>query len=413
MTRTEDRLRQAFTDGARTVRPETVRPLSLPKPRRRSSWAVPAMSAVAVALSVALIVMITGRQQPHVAAGEGGPAFIVATTGFGQSPKGMSRIEVRDSTTMKVYDTKAASRGSTFQYVTAAQDNRTYFVMEVPLRQTACNALRIYRMHVADTGRITSFDALGTLIQGGTMRPEVMPGGLAVSPDGRKIAYAVIPCGTPADRLFYKIGVVDLRTGAQREWTDPQESVISSLSWTADDRKVAFVRREPTHEPDDGDHMLTKNGAVMLLDTDSNGSSLLSSRTLVRRSARLTNIWAATISRDGNTISVVGEYAPLNGAITLCEIAVADGRLLRTPYHETFDGQDMPPVPNSPGLVTLRIDPSGRHVLFYDSGESDPAAFGRIDDGRFRTLQEINGDNGVSEPIEADADAFDPNDLAW
>ncbi|GAA4610056.1 hypothetical protein GCM10023195_41000 [Actinoallomurus liliacearum] len=403
MTRTEDRLRQAFTEGARTVRPETVRPLSLPRSRRRFPWAVPAMSAVAVAFSVALVVMVSGRSQPDAAAGGGGPAFIVAATGFGESPKGASRVEVRDSRTEQLYDTRAASHGLTFQYVGAAQDNRTFFVMEVPIRQTACNTIHIYRMRVADSGKISSFTPLGTRIQGGTMRREALPGGLAVSPDGKKLAYAVLPCGIPADRLFYKIGVVDLRTGAQREWTDPRESVVSSLSWTADDRKVAFLRREPTHQPDDGNHPLTKNGVVRLLDTDANGSSLLSSRILVRQSARLTNLWAAAISGDGDTISVVGEYTPLDGAYTICEIAVADGRVLRTLYHETMDGQPVPPLPNWSGRVALRTDPSGRHLLFHDGGNLNDVGFGRIDDGRFRTLQHT----------DAHDEAFDPNDLAW
>ncbi|MEV5754259.1 hypothetical protein AB0L00_41145 [Actinoallomurus sp. NPDC052308] len=361
------------------------------------------MSAVAVAFSVALVVMVSGRSQPDAAAGGGGPAFIVAATGFGELPKGASRVEVRGSRTEQLYDTRAASHGLTFQYVGAAQDNRTFFVMEVPIRQTACNTIHIYRMRVADSGKISSFTPLGTRIQGGTMRREALPGGLAVSPDGKKLAYAVLPCGIPADRLFYKIGVVDLRTGAQREWTDPRESVVSSLSWTADDRKVAFLRREPTHQPDDGNHPLTKNGVVRLLDTDANGSSLLSSRILVRQSARLTNLWAAAISGDGDTISVVGEYTPLDGAYTICEIAVADGRVLRTLYHETMDGQPVPPLPNWSGRVALRTDPSGRHLLFHDGGNLNDVGFGRIDDGRFRTLQHT----------DAHDEAFDPDDLAW
>ncbi|MCO5996841.1 beta-propeller domain-containing protein [Actinoallomurus rhizosphaericola] len=403
MTGIEERLRDAFAEGAHAVRPETVRPLSLPQRRRRRTWAVPAMSAAAVAIAVALVVAITGRPQPNAAAGGGGPAFIVAVTGFGEFPKGASRVEVRDSRTEKPYDTRAASQGLTFQYVTAAQDNRTFFVMEVPIRQTACDTIRVYRMRVADNGRIASFTPLGTRIQGGTMRREALPGGLAVSPDGRRLAYAVLPCGTPADRVFYKIGVVDLRTGAQREWTDPEESVISSLSWTADDRKVAFLRREPTHQPDDGNHRLTRNGVVRLLNTDAKDSSLLSSAVLVRRSARLTDIWAAAISGDGDTISVVGEYAPLDGTYTICEIAVADGRVLRTLYHESEDGQPVPPLPHWSGRVSLRTDPSGRHLLFHDGGNTNDFGFGRIDDGRFRTLQHT----------DAHDEAFEPDDLVW
>jgi hypothetical protein len=403
MTRTEQRLREAFAEGARTVRPETVRSLSLPRRRRRLSWPVPAISAAAVALSVVLSVLVGGRAPTDPVTAGGGPAFLVATVGFGELPKGTSRVEVRDAQG-RVYDQRPASHGLTFQYVAAAPDDRTFFVMEVPIRQTACNVIRLYRMKVAATGKITAFAPLGARVQGGTMRREAMPGGLAASPDGRRLAYAVLPCGVPSDRLYYKIGVVDLRTGAQREWTDPQESVISSLSWTSDARQIVFLRREPTHARDDGFALPSKNGVVRMLDIASKSTDLRAGTVLLRQSRELRNIWAAVINGDGTRVTVVAEYSRSDGALSVCQVSIADGRVLRMLHREGSESEVVSALPGIGAGVALSSDASGRHLLYYDPSIAHTApgfgGYGRIDDGRFRAI-----------PVPHEGD--DTYDLAW
>ena len=71
MSSTEDRLRSAFADAARTVRPETLRPLTVAAPERPRStrWIVPLVAAVSAGVLVAGVATLrdqgTGRpRQP-------------------------------------------------------------------------------------------------------------------------------------------------------------------------------------------------------------------------------------------------------------------------------------------------------------------------------------------------------------
>ncbi|WP_433188148.1 hypothetical protein [Actinoallomurus sp. CA-150999] len=404
MTGTERRLRDAFAQGARTVRPESVRPLILPARGRRVRWLLPMIAAAAVAVSVTLTALVGGAPPSGPPTTRGAPAFVVATTGFGTSSAGGSRVEVRDPKTGRVYDTRAASHGLAFQYVAAATD-RMFFVLAAPAHRTACDTLWIYRMKVSGKGRITAFSALGTRIQGATAGKEGAPGGLASAPDGTKVAYAVRRCGGPADRTYYKLGVVDTVTGTLREWTDPQESIVSSLSWTSDARQVAFLLREPVHTPADGPVLPSRNGVVRLLSIGSKRSTDLSAgKVLLRRSRELTNLWAAVINGDGTRVAVVAEYSRAGGALAVCQVSLADGRVLRMLHREGSDSDAIAAVPGLGPGVALRSDASGRHLLYHDASLADAppelGGYGRIDDGRFHAIPVSSGGG-------------DTYDLAW
>jgi dipeptidyl aminopeptidase/acylaminoacyl peptidase len=347
------------------------------------------IALAAVTVSIALSALLFRTDPAGPATTGGAPRFIVATVGAGR-PGGASRVEVRDVRTGRVHDARAASPGLTFQFVAAAAD-RVYFVLEAPIRQTACNALRIHRIKVSGAGRITTFAPVGVPLQGMTWGEEALPGGLAASPDGRRLAYAVRRCGDPAGRTFYKLGVADTTTGARHEWTDPQESIVSSPSWTSDARHVAFLRREPAHEPGAGLAPPSRNGAVRLLDTESRRSTdLLATKVLLRRSPELTDLWAAVINGDGTRMTVVAEYSRSGGALSVCQVSIADGRVLRMPHREGSESDAVAALPGLGPEVALRSDTSGRHLLYYDAGiagaSPDLGGYGRIDDGRFRGL---------------------------
>ncbi|GAA4635516.1 hypothetical protein GCM10023196_081320 [Actinoallomurus vinaceus] len=404
MAATEPRLRDAFAEEARTARSGSARRLTLPARGRRLRWLMPVIAASAVAVSVALTALVGRTALSGPPATGRAPAFVVATTGFGRSSAGESRVEVRDPKSGRVYDTRAASRGLAFQYVAAAA-NRVFFVMAAPARRTACDTLWVYRMKVSGKGRITAFSALGARIQGATAGREGAPGGLAASPDGTKVAYAVRRCGGPADRTYYKLGVADTVTGAQREWTDSRESIVSSLSWTSDARQVAFLLREPVHTPADGPVLPSRNGVVRLLDIGSKRSTDLgAAKVLLRRSRELTNIWAAVINGDGTRVAVVAEYSRAGGALAVCQVSLADGRVLRMLHREGSDNEAISAVPGLGPGVALRSDTSGRHLLYHDaslaSAPSDLGGYGRIDDGRFHAIPVPRG-------------AEDTYDLAW
>jgi S1-C subfamily serine protease len=64
MTRTEERLRSAFADAAATVRPETLRPLTLAAPdrSRRTRWIVPLVAAASAGVLVAGVATLRGTE---------------------------------------------------------------------------------------------------------------------------------------------------------------------------------------------------------------------------------------------------------------------------------------------------------------------------------------------------------------
>src|SRR4051812_14363152 len=99
MTATERRLRDAFAEEARTVRPGSVRRLTLPARGRRLRWLMPVIAVAAVAVSVALTALVGRTTLSGPPATGGAPAFVVATAGFGRSSAGESRVEVRDPKT--------------------------------------------------------------------------------------------------------------------------------------------------------------------------------------------------------------------------------------------------------------------------------------------------------------------------
>lgn len=79
MTRAEERLRSAFTDATQTVRPETLRPLTVAAPDRlrTTRWLVPLLAAASVGVLVAGIATVRdhGTRRPDIT----GPARPSAT----------------------------------------------------------------------------------------------------------------------------------------------------------------------------------------------------------------------------------------------------------------------------------------------------------------------------------------------
>ena len=101
--------------------------------------------------------------------------------------------------------------------------------------------------------------------------------GIALSPDGSKLAIALHGSGSPQAQRDPKIEVITLATGAARQWVWPGTGWVGNfkpigepLSWTADGRMLAFQK------------WTGGNVQVRLLDTTAPGSSLLSARLVVR-----------------------------------------------------------------------------------------------------------------------------------
>ncbi|MGI5323468.1 hypothetical protein [Actinomadura nitritigenes] len=362
MTRTEDRLRDAFDAAAASIPDGSLTPLTVPARRRRRPWTAP----VAVAAGLAAVVIggtAVGGAIPRashggpVAAGAGGPRHVLAIRD--------GRAVVENATAQGL--TKAASLGGRYEAVAATGDGRTFFLAG----KAHGDSYAFYRL---------TLDADGTpskpeRVPGGTVRLDSgfgKPENLAASPDGSRLAVV----GTAGGRS--EAVVIDVRTGGHRTWSATGGSVTGA-TWAPDNRTLGFVQT-PGDPPD---------GAVLrLLDTARPGADLLSARVL--RPAEVTGtrvnglINVFVLNPDGRTATAQiqgAKHGPHDDAsFLLATLSAADGRptgrTVRLPSDSFF----------------VKADGSGRHFLQLIDGRP-----GRVDGDAFAWLSR----------------AADYDDLAW
>lgn len=406
----EERLRDAFGAAARTVQPETLRPLiapdGLPMPRTSRRWPVPVIAAATMAVIVAgSVAVFQGDTSTDRTAGAlaGIPSFFV-TSELQDGRREPSRLLVRDSVTGKVRGTVSGSdHGLSFRHVTATGDGRTFIVTAKSADQTPFGRagtktddcrVRTYRLQITGSGKISRFAQI----------PDAAPielrqspvGSLVASRDGNKIAYSGQGCG---DHRF-KIIVRDVPTGAVREWVDQGTTNIADLSWLGDGRHLAYSRFEMA--PPDGTR--ARGDELLLLDTAAaGGAPVPASRTLLRLSGELTRLSYLTVDPSGSRIFALN-FPPLrrptgSGKVgtppeptAMSVVEIANDRVARTLYRWTDEPRD-PTIARR----ALRFDTSGRHLLVLRGAPG----------GEHRLL---SIDNGVARPLRGGEQAYD---IAW
>jgi hypothetical protein len=291
MIATEERLRAAMRAAADTVPPGSSPKLRLPdgQPGRarwdlRRRWAramVPLAAAAAVAAVVIASLTLT-RGVPTSSSGgaessarpvalNGVPAYYIATA----NQVAPTRVLIRATATGAILaNVKPPKPYGTFNFVTAAADDRTFILAAQRWWPVASGARGIaaqkrdnttpvvfFRLRFDPTTRTARLTALHI--------PQNIPasslGGIAVSPDGSRLALALARA---------QVKVITLATGSARQWIWPGTSGGTwvgnekpsgmPLSWTASGQTLAFP-------------LTTKSGgitSVMLLDPNSAGGSL-------------------------------------------------------------------------------------------------------------------------------------------
>jgi len=364
MNTTEDRLRTAISETAAEIAPGTTRPLSLPEPARRdpgrpraggqghrSGWRR-AVAPVAAAASVIAVVAASlaiagsggsqgqgpGAETPaaRAAALASVPPYYVALTGYA----GMrQQAVVRASATGAVLATITAPRPySTFTFVSGAAGDRTFILAAqrwwriapgkaglAAENRDGNTRVRFFRLQIGSTGRVTQLTELSL-----PQKPRsVQLGGIALSPDGSKLAVALH--GSAPAELDSKIAVITLATGSQREWVWPSAGWVGNfkpegepLSWTADGRMLAFQT------------WTGNNVQIRVLDTTAPGSSLRSARLVVRFPDRdgvfTLNPFNSLITPDGTKVFVaLGRNTLPPGAMELeiAELSSSTGKAAR------------------------------------------------------------------------------------
>ncbi|MEU6715056.1 hypothetical protein ABZ897_26630 [Nonomuraea sp. NPDC046802] len=245
---------------------------------------------------------------------------------------------------------------------------------------------RLYRFRLTGEGHATAV----TPVPGG-IAPALVAG-LAISPDGRRIAYTTAPCATDpstpptagsppqaASPPSATLTVLDTTTGRPRTWTTGGTSVIGEIVWARDSRMLGYTtgdvtpRTTPPPADDTGEPPGDPIGNVTVraLDTDAPGADLLASRVLFRPPGDAGTVTSAVMNPDGRT-----GYGRMS-----------KGRPPSTIMFSFAEGQPMHVTESRPP------DPEGTFTLYsFDLGDepryaclSGIDAFGRVDEGSFRS----------------------------
>jgi hypothetical protein len=281
MNTLEERVRAATRAAADTVTPDTVPPLVLPAghPARSRGGSRPAASVwsrrlaplgaalAVVAVAVAMVTLGHTERYPGTASGPGPSASGVITAGppvasyvaSGLVPpyyvsiesrsilnRGPSYAVVRSTATGSALGTIVPPTAGTITGASAAADDRTFVLEEQPWASPQSRADQSFEPCTFYVFRLGASGQPGPL----TRLPVSVPSGVlligfALSPDGSQLALAVQLNNVKAESGLQQIRVYSLSTGAVRTWSvggiigqgGPE---IPSVSWTADERTLAF-----------------------------------------------------------------------------------------------------------------------------------------------------------------------------
>lgn len=262
----EDRLRDAMHARARAVQEEGAVP-ALPARRRavRFGWVAPIVVAAAIVALVAGVTVAVRDEprEPVVVTPAATPPFYVgAVVTLGSAGTG----SVAERGPLGVYDSGTGRRTAELPVLAESRvaglgDGRTFFLAG---REGQAAAIRFYRLTLTPEGRIGRQEALPIPAD-----PRVRGlDALAVSPDGRKLAYSVR--GTTGD-----VRVADLGSGRVRRWRTAKAGISYRMAWSGESRTLVFswLDERPV------------GSETRLLDTTRPGQELLDSKVVDGRSS--------------------------------------------------------------------------------------------------------------------------------
>ena len=399
----EDRIRAAARAAAETVAPDSVPPLELPtaRPRRfgrgarspHSWWSTwtPRLAPLAAALAVIALVitMVTVRHTENRPSATG--SSLVAPPGVPAGPPVSSYVRsgqvppyyvTATETDAVVHLTVSGASvatirpslpGGTMVAVTAAGDGRTFVLGEQGQDR---KAVTFYQVQLGPSGRPSAPTRLPmSVTDGNTMT------GLALSPDGAKLAIAVAPGGGVQQVRLYPI-----HGGAGRTWSATGGTLGEhfsswSLSWPASQRTLAF------------NWSAGQTTSVRLLNLGTAGGSLLAASRPAVTLAKTAELGQTqyqcqvmTITPDGSAIvcpsSTITDIAK-NGTMTYStgfpEFSVTTGRLIRITGH-------WPRKQNDPFVYTMFWSGASGQVLIGMIHSAGRDWVGVISGNRFTPL---------------------------
>ncbi|HET7245576.1 MAG TPA: hypothetical protein VFJ07_12175 [Streptosporangiaceae bacterium] len=382
-----DRLTDAMSAAAGTVRDEELRPLTLPERRRRQSpWAAPVAAAAAMVLVIGLAVSVSnglfGRRQ------SGGVAHLPAAPHpyYLATDLGTWKTAVRSTATGKVIavvPVPSLKVAGTVSPALASAGNGTFYIAAF---ERGVRSEQIYRFRLTAAGHVTGF----ARVPGGTLRPGWAADALAASADGSRVAvgaYYYPDHGHNGPQRSDQLVVISTATGAQHTWRggSPARGYrffrAASLSWADDTRELAVLGEWCKAASDPGGEgcpRWERQAQLRAINPARPGGSVLTGRLLLRQAPR-TYLAQALVSPDGAVITAMvlrGKIAgnpdisgiyPQNMSVE--QISTATGHLLGVIYQRDLGDTSSVSGPMSNPL-TLIADAAGSNLIL-DGGICD------------------------------------------
>lgn len=404
MTSIEDRLRRDLGELAGRAQPDSIRPLRVPpgrggsEQRRRRLAPVAAILAVAAVVGGGLLIgdVIGGPAPLPASAPRGVPAHFVSVVQGFHGPKGrVSAVAVvQDSVTGEALATVPVpappnADGSTEPpSLTGAGDGRT-FVIGTSIQ----SAQQEKHGGATDTFYLLRVSADGRSARLSKLTFSVPPSladtaqGIALSPDGRRLAISVQSCRS--GRCQYTgVRVVTIATGTATTWSTRMQGAPFNLAW-ADNDHLAFEWQ--------AGYKNSPAGHYRLLNLAGAGRDLLAATPVGSPPAESSGyVPPAFVTADGSTtITTMSRIVP-DGDGTyivvgrIVELSARTGHLHRVRYTmttHTASADDATMLAQSCHVESMT--PSGAHVLV------DCFGLGRLDGGYYTSLPEPPGTTPV------------------
>lgn len=303
-----------------------------------------------------------------------------------------SRLVVHSTRTGKVIASLLLPKSKgLYGYASAATSDREFLIVSDRTPGHFLSDAGLYRLRLARDGHVTSFTTISTNLGLGQANNI---DGIALSPDGTKLAVAVeITHGyTPEAEIV----VIPLDHAPRRVWIDRHlGEFLWNPVWTSN-KDIAFLwwdHLTATTFPSPG------RTQERLLNTAAPGSSLLSSRVLTTASAKLGFISSAFATPHGGPIiAVTAQNVPATGShgqatVRLVAISPKTGKVIKVFSSRVVHFRTMAQRSNADFAYSVRgLDPTGRDVLGYFPYPH----FGELTDGRVTLLP-----SGPGEAITA------------
>ncbi|MEV5570583.1 hypothetical protein AB0L06_11055 [Spirillospora sp. NPDC052269] len=343
MTRTEERLRDAFQDAAETIRPGSLTPLTVPsRAKARRSWGVPVVVAGLLGLILVGTSLLAGgmgkSSRPAVGSRilAGAPEHVLAIR--------QGRALIEDGAGHMV----ARIGGDHYEAVAGTGDGRVFFLAA----ESGKDTYSFYRVTLGASGTPSRPEKVRTddpvQMDSGLGKPERF----AASPDGSRLAVV----GANGGRS--EILVIDVRTGAQHSMEQVGDSLpASSATWAPDNRTLGYIAAGRDGRP-----------TLFLLDTSRDRLTPRAVRSAAMPQDALINVFV--VDPDGRTLTAQvqgAKHGPRDDAdYRLVRLSAATGEptgwTARLPSDSFF----------------VKRDATGRHFLQIIDGR-----LGRVDDGGF------------------------------